>query len=446
MVGRWDAGRVDGILFNITLVVLFVLIGGYFSASELALVSLRESQVSRMATQGRRGARVARLRQDSNRFLAAVQIGVTLAGFFSAAYGGSTLAHPLGLVVTRLGLSQGLADTLALIVVTAAISYLSLVLGELVPKRVALQRAERISLVVAPVLDRIASLFRPVIWLLSRSTDVVVRLLGLDPKAGGEQVTEEELRDMVVTQQQLTVEERRVLTDVFDATDRKLSEVMVPRTEVDFLLATTPLSQAAHHVLSRPHSRYPVIEQTPDDVIGFVHVRDLLSALLIDGTSSDNGDSAQRPRTVGDIVRPVTLLPGSVALLPALSQLRAGGGHLAVIVDEYGGTDGIVTLEDLIEELVGEIQDEYDPAAAAGSAAGNYSELDGLMNRDEVQERAGIVLPEGRYDTLGGFIQSELGRIPNTGDSFDALGHRFTVVEMDGRRVARVSITPTETT
>jgi putative hemolysin len=436
---------VDGIVFNIALVVLFVLIGGYFSGSELALVSLRESQVSRMATQGRRGARVARLRQDSNRFLAAVQVGVTLAGFFSAAYGGSTLAHPLGSVVTRLGLSQGLADTLALIVVTAAISYLSLVLGELVPKRVALQRAERISLVVAPVLDRIASLFRPVIWLLSRSTDVVVRLLGLDPKASGEQVTEEELRDMVVTQQQLTVEERRVLTDVFDATDRKLSEVMVPRTEVDFLLATTPLSQAAHHVLSRPHSRYPVIEQTPDDVIGFVHVRDLLTALLIDGTSSDNGDSP-RPHTVGDIVRPVTLLPGSVALLPALSQLRAGGGHLAVIVDEYGGTDGIVTLEDLIEELVGEIQDEYDPAVPAGSAAGNYSELDGLINRDEVQERTGIVLPEGRYDTLGGFIQSELGRIPNTGDSFDALGHRFTVVEMDGRRVARVSITPTQTT
>jgi putative hemolysin len=436
---------VDGIVFNIALVVLFVLIGGYFSGSELALVSLRESQVSRMATQGRRGARVARLRQDSNRFLAAVQVGVTLAGFFSAAYGGSTLAHPLGSVVTRLGLSQGLADTLALIVVTAAISYLSLVLGELVPKRVALQRAERISLVVAPVLDRIASLFRPVIWLLSRSTDVVVRLLGLDPKASGEQVTEEELRDMVVTQQQLTVEERRVLTDVFDATDRKLSEVMVPRTEVDFLLATTPLSQAAHHVLSRPHSRYPVIEQTPDDVIGFVHVRDLLTALLIDGTSSDNGDSP-RPHTVGDIVRPVTLLPGSVALLPALSQLRAGGGHLAVIVDEYGGTDGIVTLEDLIEELVGEIQDEYDPAVPAGSAAGYYSELDGLINRDEVQERTGIVLPEGRYDTLGGFIQSELGRIPNTGDSFDALGHRFTVVEMDGRRVARVSITPTQTT
>jgi putative hemolysin len=184
-----------------------------------------------------------------------------------------------------------------------------------------------------------------------------------------------------------------VLTDVFDATDRKLSEVMVPRTEVDFLVATTPLTQAAHHVLSRPHSRYPVIQQTADAVIGFVHVRDLLTALLTDGAKNDNSDPSTRPRTVGDIARPVTLLPGSVALLPALSQLRAGDGHLAVIADEYGGTDGVVTLEDLIEELVGEIQDEYDSAVPARSAAGNVSELDGLMNRDEVQERTGIVLP-----------------------------------------------------
>ena len=210
------------ILVNIGLIVVFVLIGGYFSASELALVSLRESQVARLAARGRRGARVAKLREDSNRFLAAVQIGVTLAGFFSAAYGGSTLTDPLAMLLTGWGLPHGLAETAALVVVTAAIAYLSLVLGELVPKRLALQRAEAVSTFVAPVLDRLASLCRPVIWLLSRSTNVIVRLLGLDPHAGGEQVTEEELRDMVVTNQQLTAEERRVLGDVFGATDRQL--------------------------------------------------------------------------------------------------------------------------------------------------------------------------------------------------------------------------------
>jgi putative hemolysin len=179
--------------------------------SWLALLALSDKandllEVTRMAARGRRGARVAKLRADSNRFLAAVQVGVTLAGFFSTAYGGSTLTSPLATLLTGWGLADGLADTVALVVVTAAISYLSLVLGELVPKRLALQRAEGVSQFVAPVLDRIASLFRPVIWLLSRSTNIVVRLLGLDPHAGGEQVTEDELRDLVVTNEQLTAE------------------------------------------------------------------------------------------------------------------------------------------------------------------------------------------------------------------------------------------------
>jgi putative hemolysin len=361
-----------------------------------------------------------------------------------------------------------LADTVALVVVTAAISYLSLVLGELVPKRLALQRAEGVSQFVAPVLDRIASLFRPVIWLLSRSTNIVVRLLGLDPHAGGEQVTEEELRDLVVTNEQLTAEERLVLRDVFAATDRQLSEIMLPRTEVDFLQADTPLTRAARHVLSRRHSRYPVIDQTVDNVIGFIHVRDLLTALLPNddaphpATNSDMADpdktregeptdatmaDAAAPRVVRDITRPVTMLPGSKPLLPALSQMRRSGAHLAVIVDEYGGTDGIVTLEDMIEELVGEIQDEYDPTQTSPvSTAGTARELNGLLHRDDVREHAGLTLPNGPFETLAGFIQTQLGRVPRIGDTLDALGHRFTVLEMDGRRAARIKVTPLAST
>jgi putative hemolysin len=452
------------IVLNLGLILLFVLIGGYFAASELALVSLRDSQVARMAARGRRGARVAKLRKDSNRFLASVQIGVTLAGFFSAAYGGSTLTGPLGALLTGWGVPQGLAETAALVVVTAAISYLSLVLGELVPKRLALQRAEGVSMFVAPVLDRVASLFRPVVWLLSRSTNVVVRLLGLDPHAGGEQVTEEELRDMVVTNQELTAEERRVLGYVFGATDRQLSEVMVPRTEVDFLQADAPLSEVARHVLGRSHSRYPVIDQTADNVIGFVHVRDLLTALLpahsnvgrtakvsnaappgsprsVEEPAELSGGHTPTAQVVRDIVRPVVMLPGSKPLIAALSQMRKSGAHLVVIVDEYGGTDGIVTLEDMIEELVGDFQDEYDPVEPSPDTTGMARELDGLMHRDDVYERSGITLPDGPFETLAGFVQTRLGRVPHTGDTLDALDHRFTVLEMDGRRVARIAVT-----
>jgi putative hemolysin len=419
---------VNGVLGSLALVLVFVLIGGYFSGSELAVVTLRDSQVDRLP--GRRGDRVRKLRVDSNRFLASVQVGVTLAGFFASAYGGSTLSDPFGAVLHRWGVPAGIAGTVAFICVTAFISYLSLVLGELVPKRLALQRAERVALFVAPTLDRVAVLTRPIVWLLSVSTNLVVRMLGLDPHAQAEEVTEEELRVIVSTHGELGAEERRVLTDVFGAADRQLNAVMVPRTEVEFLAAATPLADAARHVLDKPHSRYPVTGETVDDVVGVVHVRDLLTAVLTEGGAT---------RTVGDLARAVPLLPGSKPVLAALTEMRANRTHLAVVVDEYGGTDGIVTMEDILEELVGEIEDEYDPAAMARA---DSSELDGLLHLDELAERTGIVLPEGPYETLAGFVQARLGRVPSAGDAVDAHGHRFTVVEMDGRRVARVRIAP----
>jgi putative hemolysin len=420
---------VDGIPASLALVLLLVLIGGFFAAAELALVSLRDAQVDRLAGSGRRGARVARLRADPNRFLAAVQIGVTLAGFLSAAYGGATLSVPLAGLLAGWGLPDGPSATVALVVVTALISYLSLVLGELVPKRLALQRPEGVALVAAPALDRIAAISRPAIWLLSHSTNLVVRLLGLDPQAGGDQVSEAELRDMVAGHGGLGVEERRVIDDVFGAADRQLAAVMVPRTEVEFLDADTPLDEAARRVVGLPHSRYPVIGETVDDVLGVVHVREVLTAALSARTAG---------RTVADLARPAPLLPGSKPLLAALAGMRADRTHLAVVVDEYGGTAGIVTLEDIIEELVGEIEDEYDPARRVGER----TEVDGLLHRDDVAEHVGIVLPEGPYETLAGFVQARLGRIPEVGDTLEDLGHRFTVTERDGRRVARLRITP----
>jgi len=419
---------VNGVLVSLALVMLFVLIGGYFSGSELAVLTLRESQVERLP--GRRGARVRKLRVDPSRFLASVQVGVTFAGFFASAYGGSTLSEPLGSVLVGLGVPAGVAERIAFVGVTAFISYLSLVFGELVPKRLALQRAETIALFVSPVLAAVAKVMRPVVWLLSMSTNLIVRMLGLDPKAAGEEVTEEELRSMVSTNVELGAEERRVLTDVFGAADRQLNGVMVPRTEVEFLSAATPLGNAAHDVLDKPHSRYPVIGATVDDVVGVVHVRDLLTAIFTDDGAG---------RTVGDLARPVPLLPGSKPVLASLTEMRANRTHLAVVVDEYGGTDGIVTMEDILEELVGEIEDEYDPAA---SDPPDSTEFDGLLHHDELAALTGIVLPEGPYETLAGFVQAGLGHIPAVGDTLEAHGHRFTVVEMDGRRVARVRIAP----
>ncbi|MBA8827227.1 putative hemolysin [Saccharopolyspora lacisalsi] len=423
----------DSVALNLLLIVVFVLLGGFFAAAEIALVSLREGQVRRLAERGRRGARVASLKRDSNRFLSAVQIGVTFTGFFASSYGGATIAARIQPALADWGLGAGLAATVSLLVVTLFVSYLSLVLGELTPKRLALQRTEGVALATAGVLDKVATVCRPAIWLLSKSTNAVVRLVGLNPAAAEQSVSEQELRDMVRTSEQLTDEERRLVSDAFEASDRVLSEVMVPRTEVHFLSSTLSLAEATTEIAGRPHSRYPVIGETVDDVVGFVHVRDLFSATLREDGAA---------QTLGRLARPVTALPGSKPILAALTRMRGGGGHLAVVVDEYGGTDGIVTVEDLVEEVVGEIQDEYDPKLRpVRSVAEGTFEVDGLLHRNEVEEQTGIVLPEGSYDTLAGFALSRFERMPAEGDSVDALGHRFRVLSMDGRRIARLRVT-----
>ena len=412
------------------LVLLFVLLGGLFAGAEIALVSLRESQVRALRQRGRRGAKVAKLTADPNRFLAAVQVGVTLAGFLSAAFGAATLAERLRPVLEQAGLSRAVSRTVALLVVTLVISYVSIVLGELVAKRLALQRAEAVALATAPTLDRLATLSRPMIWLLSKSTDLVVRLLGGDPHATREAITEEELRDLVTAHESLSPDERHLISEVFTAGERQVREVMIPRTEVDFLDASLPVAKAAAIAAASPHSRYPVFRGSHDTIVGFVHVRDLFGA-----------PEGRRVTKVGELAREVALLPDSRTVLAALSDLRRAGQHIAVVVDEYGGTAGIVTLEDLIEELVGDIRDEYDPARrSATQLTGGDLEVDGLLNLDEFAEATGCRLPDGPYETVAGFVLAALGRLPQVDDVVPVDGYRLTVTELDGRRIARLRV------
>jgi putative hemolysin len=421
----------NGTLANIGLVVVFVLIGSLFAAAEIALVSLRESQVRALSTRGKRGEAVARLAADPNRFLAAVQVGVTLAGFLSASFGGATLSGQLAPVLERLGVPPGAAQPLALVLVTIAISILSLVLGELAPKRLALQRAEGFALALGPSIDRIAKVTRPVIWLLSVLTNLVVRLAGGDPSAQREQMSDEELRELVNTHETLGEEERRIVEDVFEAGDRQIREVMIPRTEVDFLDASTPVFKAAREALHQPHSRYPVIRGSADDVIGFVHVRDLLDPEMI-------GRSVR----VGELARQSLVLPWTRPILAALADMRREGLHLAIVADEYGGTAGIVTMEDLVEELIGDIKDEYDVDEAETTVhRGGDIEVDGLLNLDDFEDETGVELPEGPYETVAGFLMQQLGRLPEVGDHVDYEEHRIAVRELDGRRVGRVLVT-----
>lgn len=420
-------------LVNFLLVLFFVLLGGVFAGTEMALVSLRESQVHRMERAGKSGARIAALAGNPNRFLSTVQIGVTLSGFFSAAYGASTIAPDVEPLLEGAGFGSA-AGPVAFISMTLLVSYLSLVLGELAPKRLAMQSAVGFAKVLAPPLFVLSEIMRPVVWLLSVSTDAVVRLFGGDPTVKQEGVSSEELRDMVAQSGVLEEHSRNILTDVFGAGDRSLQEVMRPRTEVAFIDGTLSIAAARSMVTDGPYSRYPVTDRTPDDVLGFIHIRDLMPR-----------DEKYDEGLVKDIVREILPLPGTNRVLPSLSRMRRLGHHIALVVDEYGGTDGIVTLEDLVEELVGEIYDEYDTEAEPEDrvTVGEGSvDVDGGLILQEFESASGIALPEGHYETVAGFVIDRLGRLPRAGDQVEVSSHVLTVTAMDRLRISRIRVTP----
>ncbi len=414
--------------WDVLIVLVIVLIGGFFAAAEMALVSLRDGQVRTLARQGRRGQRAAKLAQNPNRFLSAVQIGVTFATLLSGAFGAATLASDLKSALVH-HMSDGLASTLSIAIVTLGISFLTLVFGELAPKRIALQRSERVSVFAAPILDRLATVATPLVWLLSKTVNFVVMLLGGDPSLGRGVMTEQELRDVVAGYQALSADQRHIVGEVFDAGKRQVREVLVPRTEVEFLPATMPIAEAATMVVAAPHTRFPVYQESYDDVIGFVHARDLLGA---------NTDGSLR---VGEVCRPVKFLPTSKTVLSALSEMRRENAHLAIVLDEYGGTAGIVTLEDLVEELIGEIHDEYDlEESHPRQLHGGELEVDGLLNLDDFAEQTGVELPEGPYETVAGYLLAALGHLPGEGESVEVSGRKLAVTQLDGRRIARVRV------
>jgi putative hemolysin len=424
--------KVTQLIGDIVIVLVIVLIGGFFAAAEMALVSLREGQIRKLSQRGKRGQKAAKLAQDPNRFLSSVQIGVTLATLVSGVYGSATLVGFLERGLKSLNVPSGWASVIAFAVVTVAITFVTLILGELAPKRIALQRVEAMSLLAAPILDRISVLARPLVWLLSVCTDVVVRILGGNPKANRTVMSEEELRDLLASNQALSADERQIVGEVFDAGKRQIREVLRPRTEVEFVAEDLPLSEAAELAVRVPYSRLPVYQGSYDNVIGFVHIRDLLDPAR-----------TNRPLTVGQVSRHVKFMPNSKTVLAALSEMRRERAHLAIVVDEYGGTAGIVTLEDLVEELIGDIRDEYDvDQDRPRRLRTGEVEVDGLLNLHEFEEQTGIELPEGPYETAAGFVLAGLGEVPQVGNSVEVDGQRITVTEMDGRRIARLRIAP----
>jgi putative hemolysin len=424
------------VLGDIGIVLLFIGTAGIFVAAEIALISLRESQIRQLAGKGKRGDRVVALTKNPNGFLAAVQIGITFLGFLSAAFGAERLGRYISPVFEDLGLSEGVSKTLALISITIVIAYVSLVFGELVPKRLALYRTEIIALAVAPLIDFTAKVFRPIIWLLSKSTDAIVKIFGIGAKEIRNEISEAELAELVSGHTSLSDEEREIVEEVFAAGDLQLHEIMVPRTEVDFMDVGLSITDAVAVAIEHSHSRYPVTRGSTDEVIGFLHVRDLLNPKI----HSSAGES------ILDLVRPVLNLPGTKGVLPALAEMRSKRSHIAVVLDEYGGTDGIITLEDLVECLIGDIHDEYDSeeVEVTPQARTGEFEIDSLISLEDLFDETGIVLPEGPYETVGGLVMDYLGRIPEPHDSITVNQVQITVLTVEGKRAGQLLISSNE--
>ena len=408
---------------EIGLVLLLVLINAAFAGSEVALISLREGQLRRLEREGEQGRLVARLARDPNQFLSTIQIGITLAGFLASAAAAVSLAEPL---VPLLGFLGRAADPAAVVLVTMVLAYLTLVVGELAPKRIALQRPERWARRAARPLTVISILTRPAVWLLSRSTNLLVRLAGADPRRQREEVTEEEVRDMIATGSVFRPEQRRILAEAIEVGERLLRDVLVPRRDVVAIPADASVAEAIGMLLGTTHGRAPVYRGDLDEVIGLVTLQDLVGA---------EGPVASR-------VRPVVALPESMTVLDALRRFQAEREQLAIVLNEYGGTEGIITLEDLLEELVGEIYDEFDP-----DSHGIHRQPDGslvLPGSFPVHDLAdvGISLPEGDYATLAGLVLDRMGRIPGEGEAVEVDGWRLEVLDVENHAITRVRLVP----
>jgi putative hemolysin len=410
---------------QIGLVVVLVIINAAFAGTELALVSLREGQLQRLEKRSGTGAVLARLARQPNQFLATIQIGITLAGFLASAAAAVSLAEPLEEPLSFLG---GAAGPVSVVVVTLLLAYFTLVFGELAPKRVAMQKAERWGLLMARPLAFLSKLTRPVVWLLSHSTDIAVRLMGGDPKVQREEVTEEELRDMVAVQPTFTPEQRQIIDGAFEIAERTLDEILVPRRDVFVIDASWSCAEALARLAESGHSRAPVgAGSSLDQVTGAVHLRQLLGA----------GDEP-----VSGMAMEIPMFPDSAKALQALRQMQAGRVQMALVIDEHGGAAGIITVEDLVEELVGEIYDETDPDLATV-----VHEADGtivLPGRFPIHDLVdiGVELPDGDYTTIAGLVIDRLGNIPSPGDEAIIDGWRAQVRTMRGRAITEIALVP----
>ena len=434
---------------DLAVVLILVLIGGFFSASEFALITVKRHRIQQLADDGNGSARAARrLTEDPSRFLATIQIAITFLGFLAGAIGASAFSPHLAplIALIPLDLIREGAEEIAFVIVTLAIALLSIVVGELVPKTLALNFPERLALLVARPIGFLQGLLSPVVWFVSRISAILVRLLGGKEKPQGGYLSTEELKLLVETgseQGGIEEEEKEMIHGVIELGDKRVHEVMVPRIGIRAVNVDDPLDEALDMIVRAGHSRLPVFEESLDNIIGILYAKDLLPLLKRDGLANGGIDLRQ-------LVRPAVYVPESKPVDDLLHEMQAQKRHIAIVVDEYGGTAGLVTMEDAVEEIVGEIQDEYDtedPMVEDISTDADLAyRLDGRMSMDDLRDLFDLSdddePDEDAYDTIGGFVVHRVGRIPLPAAEIPFRDDVLLRVETaEPRRVARVVAT-----
>ncbi len=424
-----------GLALELLVVLLLVLLNGVFALSELALVSVRRARLMVLERRGVRGAAMAReLSEDPQRFLPAVQIGITLVSVLAGVFGGARIAARLSELFVTIPALQPVADSLSLAIVVVLTTYLTLVLGELVPKQLALRQPEQVAARIAGPLALLAKVGGPVVWALGASSNVILRLFGQHSEER-QGVTEEELRAVLAEGQQegvLETEERAMIERLLRLADKPVRAIMTPRNELDWIDRTDPRAEIVAVLTGAPHSRFVVCDGAVDNVVGVVHAKSMLNRMLVSGELS----------IAGALEKPM-VIPDTATAADALERLKGDPVGLALVMDEYGSFEGVVTAADVLEAIVGEPVTPANAKLAEGAPAGPMV-MDGAMAVDEVKSRLELPdLPsEGSYHTVAGLVLALLRRVPRTGDRIVFAGWRFEVLEMDGRRVTRVSAMP----
>ena len=427
----------DSILVKLGLLAILLLINAFFAMSEIAVIALNDTKLQHQAEEGNRRAKIlVRLLKEPSNFLSAIQIGVTFSNLLASAVAADQFAGILAAKLAFLPVAPAVLHGVSLVLLTLLLGYFTLVVGELVPKRIAMCFPEKVAFAVAPILGWIYQVERPLVWILSRSTNAVVRLMGIKPESEQERVTEEEIRMMVdVGSEKGVIEpgEKDMIDNIFDFDDRTAGEVMTHRTEVAALEITATVREAVQLATQEGYSRIPVYEDDIDSIVGILHVKDLLP--LVDANNTD----ALR---IADYVRPVLFVPESNSCTDLLRAFREKKVQMAVVVDEYGGTAGVVTMEDLLEAIVGNIQDEYDDEEEEYFRLpdGSYR-IDGTLSLEEVEKLLKVKFEDDEdYDTLGGLLTDHLGRIPQEGEhpQVEIGRYRFIVEKVEDRRIAQV--------